>query len=170
MPPSRSACESARARGAAAAIDLPWRRRRVMQHTPKNSILTHLTVPVIYLTVQRHTGYRNFETRLKSCKRRQKHSKERSGKSTKSKFDRRTPSAERARFGTNSFFLLLTQNKLFKFFECFLRVHLANQKTCFLFRLHHRICTVFAVRLYRIEALRDEFKIKCLHACTFIFY
>jgi hypothetical protein len=53
---SRAACESPRARGAAAAIDLPWRRRRVMQHTPKKSNVTHLTVTGIYLKVESHTG------------------------------------------------------------------------------------------------------------------
>ena len=50
------ACESPRARGAAAAIDLPWRRRRVIQHTPKNSILTHCTVWVLYCRVREGTG------------------------------------------------------------------------------------------------------------------
>ena len=53
---SRSACESPRARGGAAAIDLPWRRRRVMQHTPKNSNVTHCKVVVFYCTVEVHTG------------------------------------------------------------------------------------------------------------------
>ena len=64
---------SAHAGGAAAAIDLPWRRRRVMQHTPKNSILTHLKVPVIYSTVQSHTGHVGLLGRWTRCYARSKH-------------------------------------------------------------------------------------------------